>query len=162
MKPLVSVMMGSTSDLPVMNKTREILDYFKIPHEVKVLSAHRTPNETMKYTKSAKKRGIKVIIAGAGGAAHLPGVIASHTILPVIGVPVYTKVLKGIDSFLSILQMPSGIPVGSMSIGDAGAKNAGIFAVEILALSKSTLSKKLVQYKKDLAKKVIKSQKLVK
>lgn len=159
MKPLVSIIMGSTSDLQTMNKARDMLDKFKVPYETKVMSAHRTPAETMKYTKSAARRGIKVIIAGAGGAAHLPGVIASHTNLPVIGVPIHTKVFQGLDSFLSIMQMPGGIPVATMSVGNAGATNAAIFAVEILALVKSTYKNRLEGHKKELVSKVKQSQK---
>ncbi len=159
MKPLVGIIMGSTSDLPIMSQAQEMLTKFKIPYETKVLSAHRTPAETMKYTKSAAKRGVKVIIAGAGGAAHLPGVIASHTNLPVIGVPIYTKVFQGLDSFLSIMQMPGGIPVATMSVGSAGAKNAAILAAEILALVKPLYAKKLVEHKKELVTKVKQSQK---
>lgn len=159
MKPLVSIIMGSISDLPVMEKTKTVLDAFKVPYEVKVLSAHRSPVETAEYTKKLLKRGIKVIIAGAGRAAHLPGVIASYTILPVIGVPIYTKEFNGMDSLLSILQMPSGIPVSTMAVGSSGATNAGIMAVEILALSSKKLSDKLHLHKKKLSEKVKAAQK---
>lgn len=159
MKSLVSIIMGSVSDLPIMEKTKEMLKEFNIPYEMKILSAHRTPNETKVYVSGAVKRGIKVIIAGAGGAAHLPGVIASYTTLPVIGVPIYTTVFKGLDSALSILQMPAGIPVATVAVGEGGAKNAAILAAQILALSDKKLSNKLVEYKKILVKKVLESQK---
>lgn len=157
MKPQVSIIMGSISDMPVMEKAKEILNKFNIPYEIKILSAHRSPADTSIYAKKASKRGIKVIIAGAGGAAHLPGVIASYTNLPVIGVPIHTKSFKGIDSVLSILQMPSGVPVAAMAVGEAGAKNAAVLAMEILALKNSKLTKKLVLHKKELVTKVRKS-----
>ena len=153
MKPQISIIMGSLSDMPVMEKTKELLDRFKIPYEVKVLSAHRSPEATAECAKKAANRGIKVIIAGAGGAAHLPGVIASYTTLPVIGVPIKTKSFKGIDSMLSILQMPSGVPVATMAVGDAGAKNAAVLAAEILAIKNSQLTNKLKTYKKQLVAK---------
>lgn len=159
MKPLVSIIMGSISDLPMMEKTKSILDEFKVPYETMVLSAHRSPRETSGYTKKLKGRGVKVIVAGAGGAAHLPGVIASYTTLPVIGVPVYTRVFRGLDSALSILQMPDGIPVATMTVGKSGAANAAIFAVEILALGNRRLAGKLEVYKKLLVKKVKAAQK---
>lgn len=159
MKPLVSIIMGSISDLSTMEKAKITLEEFNVPNEIKVLSAHRTPKETAEYAEKAAERGIKVVIAGAGGAAHLPGVIASLTTLPVIGVPIYTVPFKGLDSGLSILQMPAGIPVATMAIGESGAKNAGILAVQILALQDKTLHRKLVAYKKELARKVRESQK---
>ena len=149
-KPDISIVMGSTSDLPTMNLTKSILQKFGVFFEVRVLSAHRSPDDTIQYAKGAARRGIKVIIAGAGGAAHLAGVIASSTILPVIGVPMKTSDLKGIDSLLSIAQMPSGVPVATMAIGDAGAKNAAILALEILATKNSSLAKKLIDFKKEL------------
>lgn len=161
MKPLVSIIMGSISDLPIMEKSKEMLNEFGIPYEMKVLSAHRSPNETKEYTLSLVKRGLKVVIAGAGGAAHLPGVIASYTTLPVIGVPIYTTAFKGLDSALSILQMPAGIPVATVAVGEGGAKNAGILAAQILALNNKRVHKKLVEYKKILAKKVLESQKKI-
>jgi len=133
-KPLVGIMMGSKSDMEAMQECINILKENKIPHEVRVLSAHRTPKETSQYAKTAEKRGLKVIIAGAGMAAHLPGVVASYTNLPVIGVPMDTKALEGIDSLLSIVQMPSGVPVGCMAIGKTGAKNAAHYAIRILRL----------------------------
>ena len=152
--PRVAVMMGSDSDLDVMKETMHLLKEFNISYQVKILSAHRSPDMTAAFAKLADKRGIKVIIAGAGGSAHLAGVVASHTTLPVIGVPMDTKALKGIDSLLSTVQMPSGIPVATVSIGKAGAKNAAILAAEILGLSDNALKKKLKTYKKKLVKSV--------
>lgn len=150
----ISIIMGSTSDLATMNYAADILKGFGIPFETRVLSAHRSPEDTAKYAKSAAGKGIKVIIAGAGGAAHLAGVIASNTTLPVIGVPIRTADLKGIDSLLSIVQMPGGIPVGTMSIGEAGAKNAAVFAAEILATTNAAIKKKLSAFKKKLQEEV--------
>jgi len=149
-KPDISIVMGSTSDLQAMNLAVDLLKQFNVPFEIRILSAHRSPDDTVRYAKNAAKRGIKVIIAGAGGAAHLAGVIASNTTLPVIGVPMRTPDLKGIDSLLSIVQMPSGVPVGTMAIGEAGAKNAAIFALEILAIENLNLRKRLLDYKKKL------------
>lgn len=134
MKPQVSIIMGSQSDWETMEKSAEILDKIGISYEKKIVSAHRTPDRMFEFAKSAEKRGIKVIIAGAGGAAHLPGMVASLTELPVLGVPVQSKALSGMDSLLSIVQMPAGIPVGTLAIGEAGAKNAGLLAAEIIAL----------------------------
>jgi 5-(carboxyamino)imidazole ribonucleotide mutase len=131
----VSIIMGSRSDWPTMQKTAEILDTLKIRYEALVVSAHRTPDRMFDFAKQARGRGIKVIIAGAGGAAHLPGMVASMTTLPVLGVPIKSKALSGQDSLLSIVQMPGGIPVGTLAIGDAGAKNAGLLAASILSLS---------------------------
>jgi len=142
-KNQVLIVMGSESDPEVMNKAAEVLSNFGIGYEIVVSSAHRNPEKTRKLAKEAEKKGIKVIIAGAGMAAHLPGVIASHTNLPVIGVPLSSLPFKGVDSFFSILQMPSGVPVATMSVGNAGAKNAGILAAEILALSDDKLKKRL-------------------
>jgi len=147
-KPIVSIVMGSDSDLPVMEKAFEVFNEFKINFEVKILSAHRTPSEHADYSKTALGRGIKVIIAAAGGAAHLPGVTAAHTILPVIGVPINSK-LKGIDSLLSIVQMPSGVPVATVAI-DA-AKNAAILAIQIIATGDNYYVEKLIEYKKKIA-----------
>ena len=158
-KLLVSVIMGSDSDLNTMKETQALLKEFNIPHEVKILSAHRSPKMTSEFARDAEKRGIKVIIAGAGGAAHLAGVVASHTVLPVIGVPMDTKALKGIDSLLSTVQMPSGIPVATVAIGKTGAKNAAILAAEILAANNPALSKKLKAHKKDLVNSVKKKNK---
>mgnify|MGYP001604482629 CR=1 FL=1 len=155
----VSIVMGSTSDLSTMNCAAELLKEFGISFETRVLSAHRSPDDTARYAKSAARKGIKVIIAGAGGAAHLAGVIAANTILPVIGVPIRTADLKGIDSLLSIVQMPGGIPVGTMSIGESGAKNAAIFAAEIIAVTDAPLSKKLIAFKKKMQEEIRKKDK---
>ncbi len=151
--PKILVMMGSRSDLKVMQKGTEILDQFKSSYQLEICSAHRNPEKIKSLAKSAEKKGIKVIIAGAGMAAHLPGVIASYTNLPVIGVPLSVSPLSGIDSLFSMVQMPSGVPVATMSIGEAGAKNAAILAVQILALSDDKLKKKLEKFKEELAKK---------
>jgi len=149
--PRVAIIMGSKSDLPIMSETEEMLKTFAVGSKVMVLSAHRTPLATINYALSARQRGIKVIIAGAGGAAHLAGVIAAHTTVPVIGVPMATRHLKGIDSLFSTVQMPSGVPVATMAIGKAGAKNAAILAVQILALEDEKLQRKLAAFKKRLA-----------
>ena len=149
-KPQVSVIMGSDTDMGVMEETMHLLIEFGVPYETRILSAHRSPKMTSDFAKGAGKKGIKVIIAGAGGAAHLAGVIASHTALPVIGVPMDTKALKGIDSLLSTVQMPSGIPVATVAIGKAGAKNAAILAAEILGITNLALRKKLKKFKKKL------------
>ena len=151
--PVISIVMGSDSDLPVMKETTLILEKFNLSYELKILSAHRCPDKTAIFAKSARKRGIKVIIAAAGGAAHLAGVVAAHTTLPVIGVPMDSQ-LDGLDSLLSTVQMPSGIPVATVSIGKAGAINAAILAVQILGISSSVISKKLEIHKKELVKKV--------
>lgn len=150
----VGIIMGSSSDWPTMKLAAEMLDEFGIQYEAKVVSAHRTPKDMVAYAESAEERGLKVIIAGAGGAAHLPGMVASLTNLPVIGVPIESKSLKGLDSLLSIVQMPGGIPVATTSIGDAGAKNAGILAARMLAISDGDLSSKLSEYTKSLEDKV--------
>jgi len=150
----IAIIMGSKSDLEVMNEAANMLKEFGIEHEMKVLSAHRAPKDVAEYSENAAANGFKVIIAGAGAAAALPGVIAAHTTLPVIGVPIDSTSLKGIDALLSIVQMPSGIPVACMAIGKAGAKNAGLFAIEILAAGDKALEKKLQDYKKELADKV--------
>lgn len=142
--PIVGIIMGSDSDYPTMKQASDILKDFDIPHEIKVVSAHRTPDDMAQYAKSAVGRGIKVIIAGAGGAAHLPGMTASHTTLPVIGVPIQTKSLNGLDSLLSIVQMPAGIPVATVAIGNA--KNAAILALRILGISDELILKKLDDY----------------
>lgn len=144
---LVSVIMGSKSDWTTMQDTCNILDDLKISYETKIVSAHRTPNRLFNYAKKAKSRGISVIIAGAGGAAHLPGMIASLTTLPVLGVPIENKSLKGIDSLLSILQMPAGIPVGTLAIGSAGAKNAALLAASILSSQNTKISKNLEKWR---------------
>ncbi len=141
--PLVGIIMGSQSDWPTMEKAHDMLHKLGVPHEVKIVSAHRTPDRMVEYAKTARARGLKVIIAGAGGAAHLPGMVASMTPLPVLGVPVESKALKGMDSLLSIVQMPGGIPVGTLAIGEAGAKNAGLLAAAILAVHDDTLMTRL-------------------
>lgn len=148
-KPLIGIIMGSDSDLGVMQKTIDTCKEFDIPYEVKILSAHRTPGEHGEYSKTAASRGLKVIIAAAGGAAHLPGVTAAHTTLPVIGVPIMSKSLSGIDSLLSIVQMPSGVPVATVAID--GAKNAALLAIQIIGTSDNAVQKKLVEYKKQMA-----------
>lgn len=145
--PLVGVIMGSQSDWVTMNAAHKILNMLGIAHECCIVSAHRTPDRLYEYAKSAKKRGLKVIIAGAGGAAHLPGMVASMTVLPVLGVPVESKALKGLDSLLSIAQMPGGIPVATLAIGEAGAKNAGLLAASILAVADENISGKLEAYR---------------
>lgn len=148
-KPLVGIIMGSDSDWPTMKPAAEVCEQFGIPHEVRVVSAHRTPDDMARYGRTAHQRGLRIVIAGAGGAAHLPGMIASHTPLPVIGVPVESKALKGMDSLLSIVQMPAGVPVATVSIGNG--RNAGLLAVSILATSNDALQKKLLAYKKQMA-----------
>jgi len=153
-KVQVSVIMGSDSDLETMRGAIGILKDFGISHEVKILSAHRSPAMTAAFAGKAEKKGVKIIIAGAGGAAHLAGVIASHTCLPVIGVPMDTKALKGLDSLLSTVQMPSGIPVATVSIGKTGAQNAGILAAQILSANNAGLRRKLKAHKKKLVKSV--------
>ncbi len=154
MKPKVSIIMGSTSDLPVMKEAAEILNDFQIPFEINALSAHRTPDEVEKFSKGAYDKGIRVIIAGAGMAAHLAGVIAAMTPLPVIGVPIKAS-LDGMDSLLAMVQMPPGIPVATVAIN--GARNAGILAVQILAVDDSKLHQKLMEFKEDLKKKIVKA-----
>lgn len=154
-KPQVCIVMGSKSDLPTMEKAIEMLKEFDVAYEVRVLSAHRTPNETLKLSEEAKQHGIKVFIAGAGGAAHLAGVIASSTTLPVIGVPIQTSALGGLDSLLSIVQMPGGIPVATTAIGNAGAKNAAILAVQMMALGDEALAQKVADFKKKQAETVL-------
>ena len=142
-KPLVGIIMGSQSDWPTMKHAADILDVLKVPYEAKIVSAHRTPERLYSYAKGAKAAGLKVIIAGAGGAAHLPGMTASMTTLPVLGVPVESKALSGVDSLYSIVQMPGGIPVGTLAIGEPGAKNAGLLAAQILALSDPALAERI-------------------
>jgi 5-(carboxyamino)imidazole ribonucleotide mutase len=149
--PLVGVIMGSKSDWETMQKTAEVLADFGIAHETQVVSAHRTPAWMSEYATSAAGRGLEVIIAGAGGAAHLPGMVASHTVLPVIGVPMQSAALNGLDSLLSIVQMPKGIPVATVAIGAAGAANAGLLAVAILATSRPELRAKLVAFREAIA-----------
>ena len=142
-QPLVGVIMGSRSDWPTLGKAAEILAELGVPYETRVVSAHRTPDRLVEYAKSARGRGLKIIIAGAGGAAHLPGMVASMTSLPVLGVPVKSSALSGLDSLLSIVQMPKGIPVGTLAIGEAGAANAGILAASMLANSDEALRQRL-------------------
>ena len=149
----VLVVAGSKSDQQVISGTIELLKKFKIPYKMETCSAHRNPEKTKILAKSAEKKGIKVIIAAAGMAAHLPGVIASHTTLPVIGVPLNASPLSGLDSLFSIVQMPSGVPVATMSVGEAGAKNAAILAIQILALSDQKLKKRLKKFKEELSRK---------
>ncbi len=146
--PLVGVIMGSRSDLDTMRSAADVLREFDVPHEVRVVSAHRTPEWMCDYARTAEQRGLEVIIAGAGGAAHLPGMVASQTVLPVLGVPVQSRALNGLDSLLSIVQMPGGIPVGTLAIGTAGAKNAGLLAVRILAASRPELRASLHEFQR--------------
>jgi len=145
--PLVAIIMGSTSDWETLRHAAEMLEKFNVPHEQRVVSAHRTPELMAEFARSAAPRGIQVIIAGAGGAAHLPGMVAAQTPLPVLGVPVESKVLRGVDSLLSIVQMPAGIPVGTLAIGEAGAKNAALLAVSILALHDAELRAALDRFR---------------
>jgi 5-(carboxyamino)imidazole ribonucleotide mutase len=153
-QPLVAIIMGSDSDWPTMKHAAQVLADFDVPYEAEVVSAHRTPDMMMKFAEGASDVGYQVIIAGAGGAAHLPGMVASKTILPVLGVPVRTKHLDGHDSLLSIVQMPKGVPVATFAIGDAGAANAGLFAVSILANHDEVLANKLVEFRKKQIEKV--------
>jgi phosphoribosylaminoimidazole carboxylase PurE protein len=153
-KPRVSIVMGSDSDLDIMRETAKALEEFGIEYEMDVTSAHRSPDRTAEFARKAAARGIRVIIAGAGGAAHLAGVIAAHTSIPVIGVPIPSTSLQGMDSLLATVQMPAGIPVATVAIGKPGATNAGILAVQILALSSEPLAKKLVAHKDKLANSV--------
>ena len=157
-KPLVAIIMGSTSDWETMKNASDILNDFDIPHECKVVSAHRTPDLLFEFAKSAESRGLEVIIAGAGGAAHLPGMCASQTVVPVFGVPVQSKALSGMDSLLSIVQMPAGIPVGTLAIGNAGAKNAALLAVSILANSRPDLRSKLHEFRQNQTQTVLNSE----
>jgi 5-(carboxyamino)imidazole ribonucleotide mutase len=150
-KALVGIVMGSDSDFPTMREAAHLLDEFGLSYDITIVSAHRSPDLTVAYARNAARRGFEVIIAGAGGAAHLAGVIASRTILPVIGVPMDSSSLKGIDSLLSTVQMPSGVPVATMAIGKTGAKNAALCAIQILSLKYPELSKKLERFKKRLA-----------
>ena len=154
--PQVAIMMGSQSDLPTMRETAEILKEFGVSHEIRVLSTHRAPEETTQYAKSLKSRGVQVVIAGAGGAAALAGVVASLTPLPVIGVPIETSALKGMDSLLSTVQMPPGVPVATVAIGAGGAKNAAFLAIRILGLSSKALQAKLEKYHNEQADKISK------
>ena len=154
MNPLVGVIMGSKSDWETLRPADEILSQFDVAHECRIVSAHRTPLEMAEYATSAAGRGLEVIIAGAGGAAHLPGMVAAHSILPVLGVPVATQSLGGLDSLLSIVQMPGGVPVGTLAIGKAGAVNAALMAISILAISRPPLREKLEKFRQEQAAKV--------
>ncbi|MBU2540478.1 MAG: 5-(carboxyamino)imidazole ribonucleotide mutase [Candidatus Omnitrophica bacterium] len=149
-KAIVSIIMGSSSDTQVLKETEIILERFSVPFEKRVLSAHRSPEDLVEYVKKAQDKGTKIIIAGAGGAAALAGVVAAHTVLPVIGIPMETNSLKGLDSLLSTVQMPSGVPVATMAVGKAGAKNAAILTLQILAITDKKLQRKLAAYKKEL------------
>ncbi len=154
-KPIVAIIMGSTSDWETMKNASDILEEFGVAHESKVVSAHRTPDLLFEFAKTAESRGIEVVIAGAGGAAHLPGMCASQTVLPVLGVPVQSKALSGMDSLLSIVQMPAGIPVGTLAIGNAGAKNAALLAISILANSRPELKEKLHEFRRNQTETVL-------
>lgn len=153
--PLVGIIMGSKSDLETMKETMAILDELEISYEASVVSAHRTPDQMFEYAEYARERGLKVIIAGAGGAAHLPGMVAAKTTLPVIGVPIQSRALNGMDSLLSIVQMPGGIPVATVAIGKAGAKNAGILAASMLSTSYSIIEEKLTAYREAMTNSVL-------
>jgi 5-(carboxyamino)imidazole ribonucleotide mutase len=159
-QPKIGVIMGSTSDWPTMKKACEVLEELEIPYEKRVVSAHRTPDEMFRYAEEAEERGIQVIIAGAGGAAHLPGMVASKTVLPVIGVPIRSSSLNGLDSLLSIVQMPGGVPVATVAIGDAGATNAGLLAAEILGISDRQIGQRLKERRKKVRERVIKDSEL--
>ena len=156
--PLVGIIMGSQSDWDTMQHAAQMLHLLQVPHETRIVSAHRTPDLLFEYAASAEGRGLKVIIAGAGGAAHLPGMTAAKTMLPVLGVPVESKVLHGVDSLLSIVQMPAGIPVGTLAIGPAGATNAGLLAAAILATSDPALAQRLKLYREELTRKVLETK----
>jgi 5-(carboxyamino)imidazole ribonucleotide mutase len=153
-KPLASVIMGSQSDWETMRHAAEMLERFGVPHERRVISAHRTPELMSRFASEAEGRGLEVVIAGAGGAAHLPGMVAAYTTVPVLGVPVESKTLKGVDSLLSIVQMPTGVPVGTLAIGKAGATNAALLAVAILANTRPNLREKLKTFRREQAEKV--------
>jgi 5-(carboxyamino)imidazole ribonucleotide mutase len=153
--PLVGIIMGSQSDWDTMQHAADMLEKLLVPHECRIVSAHRTPDLLFEYASAAEGRGIKVIIAGAGGAAHLPGMAAAKTTLPVLGVPVESKVLRGVDSLLSIVQMPAGIPVGTLAIGQAGATNAALLAAAVLAIGDAALAQRLKQHREELTRKVL-------
>jgi 5-(carboxyamino)imidazole ribonucleotide mutase len=157
-QPLVAIIMGSTSDWETMRNASDVLTDFGVAHESRVVSAHRTPDLLFEFAKQAESRGLEVIIAGAGGAAHLPGMTASQTVLPVLGVPVQSKALSGMDSLLSIVQMPAGIPVGTLAIGAAGAKNAALLAISILANSRPELREKLREFRRNQTQTVLESK----
>ena len=161
MKPLVGIIMGSDSDLAVMQEAAKVLKQFAIPYEIGVYSAHRSPHRTLEYVRSAGERGLKVIIAGAGSSAHLAGVTAAETTLPVIGIPIDSSPLSGLDSLLSTVQMPPGVPVATMGVGNSGATNAAVFAVQILALGDERLAGRLAEYKDQLEKSVAEKSKKI-
>lgn len=158
--PLVGIIMGSKSDLPTMQHASDLLTQFDVPHERRVVSAHRTPEWMFEYARDAEQRGLKIIIAGAGGAAHLPGMVASMTTLPVLGVPIQSRALSGLDSLLSIVQMPGGVPVGTLAIGDAGAKNAALLAIRMLAAESSDLRSRLKDFASAQTTKVMEDSEL--
>lgn len=158
--PIVGIIMGSKSDWDTMQQAADMLAEFDVPHECRVVSAHRTPEWMVEYAKTAEDRGLEVLIAGAGGAAHLPGMVASLTVLPVLGVPVKSRALSGLDSLLSIVQMPGGVPVGTLAIGDSGAKNAALLAMRILANSRPELREKLHQFQQQQTDKVLSDSEL--
>jgi phosphoribosylaminoimidazole carboxylase PurE protein len=151
----VALLMGSDSDLPIVKEAADVLNNFGVPFEIRVLSAHRCPEQLVAYVKQAEANGVRVFVAAAGGAAHLAGVVAAHTTRPVIGIPIQTSALSGLDSLLSTVQMPGGVPVATMAIGNAGAKNAGLFAVGILALSDRLLAEKLCEQRREQTEKVL-------
>ncbi|RPJ85594.1 MAG: 5-(carboxyamino)imidazole ribonucleotide mutase [Acidobacteria bacterium] len=155
MKPQVAILMGSKSDAEIMSESAKVLKEFGVGSESRVLSAHRSPHATLEYVENAQSRGLKVLIAGAGSAAHLAGVLAAHCVLPVIGVPIDSSPLKGLDALLSTVQMPPGVPVGCMGVGKAGAKNAALFALAILALSDPALTEKLKQYRDRMEQEIV-------
>ena len=157
MKPTIGIVMGSTSDWETMKAAAKVLEEFGVPYEAKAMSAHRTPRQVVKWVESAPRRGVKAIIAAAGGAAHLAGVVAAHTTLPVLGVPMPSQHLKGLDSLLSTVQMPKGVPVATFAIGEAGAANAALFAVAILALTDKSLAKKLLKFREKQTEAVLKA-----
>ncbi len=161
-KPLVGIVMGSDSDFAVMEEALRVLDSFGIPYEVTISSAHRSPRRTAEYARTAAARGLKILIVGAGSAAHLAGVIAAETTLPVIGIPIDSSALKGIDALLSTVQMPGGVPVATMAIGKAGARNAAVFAVQILSLANAGLRRKLFNFKQALETEVLKKAEALK
>lgn len=160
-KPLVGVIMGSRSDWDTMRHAHEVLQEFEVPHECRVVSAHRTPQRMAEYAASAEQRGLELIIAGAGGAAHLPGMVAAQTVLPVLGVPVQSAALQGLDSLLSIVQMPGGIPVATLAIGKAGARNAGLLAVAMLATTRPELRERLRAFRDNQTRSVLENDQLV-
>jgi phosphoribosylaminoimidazole carboxylase PurE protein len=162
MKPKVLVLMGSDSDLPIMQETEKVLKEFKVSYSITITSAHRSPDRTIKLIREAEKNGVEVIIAGAGSAAHLAGVIAAHTIVPVIGVPINSSPLNGIDALFSTVQMPPGIPVATMAVGKGGAINAALFAVQILSIKDRRIVRQLRSYKKKMAEAVLKKAKKIK